>query len=83
MYERCSVFLDIDLIDHITKAVRDGKPFDKKRSVELLKTYRELHDAVASAETPVEIGALTEETDDKLLYDTLIAVREALIATVL
>lgn len=73
--ERCSVFLDVDIIDHLTKASRDGKGFDKRRAVELIRSYNEYY-GLENAGLSVDPVYVTEEADEKELYDSLIAVRE-------
>lgn len=73
--ERCNVFLDVDIIDHLTKASRDGKGFDKRRAVELIRSYNEYY-GLENAGLNVDPVYVTEEADEKALYDSLIAVRE-------
>lgn len=76
--ERCNVFLDTDIIDHLTKRARDGKGFDKKTAVRLIRSYREYHPEAAALSLPVDPEFVTEEAEEQALYDSLILIREAL-----
>lgn len=83
MYERCSVFLDIDIIDHLTKACRDGKGFDKKKAVDIIRSYYELYDSLQTVKLPVDSVKVTIDEDEGKLYESLIIIRDHLIAGVL
>ena len=78
MTERCNLFLDIDIIDHLTKASRDGKGFDKKRAVELIRNYTEYYPELAEVQLKVDPVCVTADDGEKELYDSLIVIRDKL-----
>lgn len=73
------IFNEIDEIDHFTKAVRGGRPLDRKSASALIKKYAAEYDCVGALDSRFtandeDLGSMTEAQ----LYDSLIEVRNAM-----
>ena len=73
------IFNEIDEIDHFTKAVRGGRPLDRKSAAALIKKYAAGYDcggALDSRSTAngEDLGSMTEAQR----YDSRVEVRNAM-----
>lgn len=73
------IFNEIDELDHFTKAVRGGRPLDRKSAAALIKKYAAEYDCVGALDSRFtangeDLGSMTEAK----LYDGFVEVRNAM-----
>ncbi|MBQ7638840.1 MAG: hypothetical protein IJS90_08065 [Clostridia bacterium] len=80
----CSVYLEVDQIDHLTIRCRKGEPLKRKTAIKMIKRYTACFESVAKAFEGADVTyeALNKRSDEDL-YADLIKIRTALINEVL
>ena len=79
MYD-LELFNEIDDIDHLTLAVRKGKPLDRPKAVDLIRRNAARYDYVAALNERFDAaGESFDDFDDQTLYDSLILIRDEMV----
>ena len=82
MYD-LELFNEIDDIDHLTLAVRKGKPLDRKKAADFLRRYAARYAYVSALNERFDApGECFDELDDRALYDSLILIRDEMVKSV-
>ena len=74
------LFNEIDDIDHLTLAVRKGKPLDRRKAVDFIRRYAARYACVAALDERFDAaGESFADLDDPALYDCLIRIRDEMV----